>query len=349
MQVKYYTIFRNLHADPMVQKSYGGEFDGADRYRKRIAFSFEATGLDVRSSRVDEITAGPSRRGKEVEEKLPPRSLANFFPVFTYMSMVACVVMYVLSMVEEGDFVSTVINPMCGASPATLTMMGARDAVRTNDDSEYWRLLTANFVPTGLLPLLFSLLFQFWIMAPLERLYGPWAVIMLFVLAGTFGQLLSAVFLPGVLSTGPTAACMGLVGLDVVNRIEWNLYRNMRAHEARVCLFWVACFLVLGAFPGLDNWANFGGLLIGFPLAVPVTTIGIKRGVRLLLICLSVAVVVWAFAWTVIVLVIVVDPLLPCDWCLKATTIDAYNWRRFGSYEQETFYDEVMRSLIPRD
>ena len=47
---------------------------------------------------------------------------------------------------------------------------------------------------------------------PLERSFGSWRIGSLYLLSGIFGTMVSAVFLPEVLSVGASASVFGLVG-----------------------------------------------------------------------------------------------------------------------------------------
>ena len=99
--------------------------------------------------------------------------------------------------------------------------------------------------------------------AGLERYFGRWRYLLLYLLGGFTGNVLSFLLSSGY-SVGASTAIFGLVGAQGVflyqNR---KLFGNQFGRAIGNVLFIVAVNLVLGLTPGIDNWGHVGGLLGG--------------------------------------------------------------------------------------
>ncbi len=130
-------------------------------------------------------------------------------------------------------------------------------------EGELWRLFTPMFLHGSMLHILFNM-YALYIFGPtLERSYGHWRFLGLYILGGFAGNVLSFLFTPGS-SLGSSTAIFGLLGAEGV-----FLYRNRRlfgaqAQRALMNVVMVGVLnLMLGMSPGIDNWGHLGGLLGG--------------------------------------------------------------------------------------
>lgn len=91
-------------------------------------------------------------------------------------------------------------------------------------------------------------------------------VAFIFVLSGFGGNVLSAVFLHGRVSTGASAAFMGLLGATLSSIVtHWKSHRH-RTQTLVAITFFIILNLVYGFMPLVDNFLNVGGVLVGFLL-----------------------------------------------------------------------------------
>jgi membrane associated rhomboid family serine protease len=81
-------------------------------------------------------------------------------------------------------------NPMLGPSTSVLTQMGAKDTPLIRH-GQWYRLLSAMFLHAGIAHFCFNS-FSLWrVGKPLEELYGPWRIALLFLVSGLSGNMLS--------------------------------------------------------------------------------------------------------------------------------------------------------------
>jgi rhomboid protease GluP len=101
----------------------------------------------------------------------------------------------------------------------------------------------------------------------LERNFGHWRYLILYVLGGFAGNVLSFLLSSGY-SVGASTAIFGLVGAEGVflyqNR---KLFGNQFGRAIGNVLFVVVVNLLLGLTPGIDNWGHVGGLIGGLIFA----------------------------------------------------------------------------------
>ena len=127
---------------------------------------------------------------------------------------------------------------------------------------EYWRLFTAMFLHIGILHLFFNS-YALYLYGPIvERLFGKIKFIILYIVSGLIGSLLSYLFSPNP-SAGASGAIFGLMGsLLYFRREERGLFQRIFGPGLMMIIF---INLVYGFIqPGIDNWGHIGGLLGGF-------------------------------------------------------------------------------------
>ena len=142
-------------------------------------------------------------------------------------------------------------------------------------DGEWWRLGTAMFLHFGVMHLLLNCL-SLWEAGQLvERMYGRWRFIAIYLLAGLSGNLLSLVVQGNqAVSGGASGAIFGVYGAALI-----FLWRERAAISAREFkwLFGGGCIfsfitIVLGfIIPGIDNAAHIGGLIAGSLVSIALS------------------------------------------------------------------------------
>ncbi|HZJ58285.1 MAG TPA: rhomboid family intramembrane serine protease [Clostridia bacterium] len=127
---------------------------------------------------------------------------------------------------------------------------------------EYWRLFTAMFLHIGLLHLFFNS-YALYIYGPaVEKLFGKLKFILVYIISGLVGSLLSYLFSPND-AAGASGAIFGLMGSLLYFRKE---KRSLFQRVFGPGLLMVIGINLLYGFiqPGIDNWGHIGGLLGGF-------------------------------------------------------------------------------------
>ncbi|HEX6306071.1 MAG TPA: rhomboid family intramembrane serine protease [Anaerolineales bacterium] len=195
--------------------------------------------------------------------RVPVRAPA-ITPYFTYILIALNVLVFLAQLGSQS---------MLGADlPASL---GLKDN-QLIAQGELWRLFTPMFLHGGILHIGFNM-YALYIFGPgLERHFGHWRFLILYLLSGFAGNVISFIFSPAR-SLGSSTAIFGLLGAEGV-----FLYQNREvlggfARRALNNIIMIAVInLAIGLSPGIDNWGHMGGLIGGtlFTLfAGPVLTV----------------------------------------------------------------------------
>jgi rhomboid protease GluP len=132
------------------------------------------------------------------------------------------------------------------------------------DFLEPWRLVMAVFLHGSLLHIGFNMWVLMDIGPQIEELYGSARFLFIYVATGTGGYIFSST-VGHHMSIGGSGALLGLIGVLLAittNRRSAGM-QMLRSHLIR----WLIYIAVWGfLFPGIDNYAHFGGLVSGFLL-----------------------------------------------------------------------------------
>jgi rhomboid protease GluP len=154
-------------------------------------------------------------------------------------------------------------------------------------DGEWWRLVTANFLHLGILHLALNM-WALAAMGPLvERLYGSWIYLFIYLVTGVASALTSISWDPAVHSVGASGAILGGYGalLATLLRGRGLIPRGVIGPMRDSTWFYVLSIFVVGLFSSsVDNAAHVGGFVAGFAMGLvlpvpfaPVRAIGQHR------------------------------------------------------------------------
>ncbi len=128
---------------------------------------------------------------------------------------------------------------------------------------QYWRLITPMLLHGNILHIGFNM-YALYILGPgLERFYGHWRYLFLYLMAGFAGNVFSMIFTPEP-SLGASTAIFGLFAAQgmfffqnrrVLGRISQRALSNI--------ILLAALNFILGLSPGIDNWGHLGGFIGG--------------------------------------------------------------------------------------
>jgi membrane associated rhomboid family serine protease len=139
---------------------------------------------------------------------------------------------------------------------------------------ELWRLVTVTLThaPIQVMPLhlLFNMYFLYLAGPFVERLYGRWTFLLLYLVFAVGASLTSFAFSEAPLAVGASGAIFGLFGLLVAAE---RLHKPVLDRQSRAFLGQLAGLvvfnLILGfIIPGVDNFAHIGGLVTGLAIGV---------------------------------------------------------------------------------
>ena len=126
-----------------------------------------------------------------------------------------------------------------------------------------WRFVMAVFLHGSLMHIIFNMWVIMDIGPQIEELYGSARFFFIYVVTGIGGYVLSS--LRGHFSVGGSGALLGLIGvmLAITTGRRSASMQMLRSQIIR----WLIYIAVWGLlFPGIDNYAHFGGLATGFIL-----------------------------------------------------------------------------------
>ncbi|MEM7343579.1 MAG: rhomboid family intramembrane serine protease [Chloroflexota bacterium] len=198
------------------------------------------------------------------ESPLPPQPERSFIPIplhqtfLTYIFLGLIIVIWLIMELLAGGSTNSLVLVRFGANFGPLII-----------DGQVWRLFTSMFLHIGLMHLVFNAYALFIFGLEMERLYGPDRYLVIYVLSGLFGSLLSfATRGPNVLSAGASGAIFGIIGMNLafflIHRDSFGEFGRSRLSST---LFIIGLNLFFGfTVPGIDNYAHIGGLIAGFAL-----------------------------------------------------------------------------------
>lgn len=187
----------------------------------------------------------------------PPR-----FPVVTLTLIAINVVLYLIQVAGGMDWLAPHSDD--------LVRWGANLAVYSLTD-EPWRLLTSMFLHIGLMHLAVNMYMLLSFGAMAERRFGPVRLLLVYLLSGLAGSVVSALWhadpFNQVVAAGASGALMGLTGAYLADWLvaSWHNDPHEDVKIGGPLVQTILINLVIGtAIPGIDNACHVGGLIGGF-------------------------------------------------------------------------------------
>jgi rhomboid protease GluP len=174
-------------------------------------------------------------------------------PLVTYIMLGLSVAIYALQEITKSYSLSGIGLPAdWGLKVNELIIQG-----------QLWRLFTPMFLHGGIIHIAMNMYALLAFGPQLERYYGHWRYLALYLVSGFAGNVASFLF-SDANSLGASTAIFGLLGAEAV-----FLYRNRKlfggAQRALTNLIVVAVINLAYGFaaPGIDYWGHIGGLVGG--------------------------------------------------------------------------------------
>ncbi|RWR15119.1 rhomboid family protein [Siminovitchia fortis] len=171
-------------------------------------------------------------------------------PFFTYLFIAVQVLMFLIVEINGGSTnVETLIQ--YGAKFNPLILAG-----------EWWRFFTPIFLHIGLLHLLMNTLALYYLGTAVERIFGRFRFLWIYLFSGFAGSVASFVFTSN-LSAGASGAIFGCFGaLLYMGVINTKLF--FRTIGMNVIVVIIINLIFGFTVPGIDNAGHIGGLIGGF-------------------------------------------------------------------------------------
>lgn len=174
-------------------------------------------------------------------------------PYVTYTLIGICVVVYLIQVATQ-TYLGVDLPAALGVKANNLIEQG-----------QLWRLVTPIFLHGYILHVAFNMYALFNLGPSLEKFYGRWRFLALFMLSGFAGNVMSFMF-SKYQSLGSSTAIFGLLAAEGVliykNR---EIFGNLARRALPQVVVIAVINLVIGLTPGarIDNWGHIGGLLGG--------------------------------------------------------------------------------------
>jgi len=132
---------------------------------------------------------------------------------------------------------------------------------------QIWRLFTPMLLHGSLLHIAFNMYALSKIGPRLERYYGHWRFLALYILSGFGGNVFSMMFTEAP-SLGSSTAIFGLIGAQGVFFYHNRELFGPAFRQGLNSIISIALInLFIGLSPGIDNWGHVGGLIGGVVFA----------------------------------------------------------------------------------
>ena len=181
-------------------------------------------------------------------------SLARFSssPTVTYALLGITVVVFILQMATE-QLYDVDIPAYFGIKADQAIIAG-----------QWWRLFTPMFLHGSIMHIGFNMYALYLLGPSLERFYGHGRFLLLYLLAGFAGNVMSFLMTPAR-SLGSSTAIFGLLAAQGVFLLQNRRYFDQqRTSQALRNIVIVAVInFIIGLSPGIDNWGHLGGFIGG--------------------------------------------------------------------------------------
>ena len=215
-------------------------------------------GLDLFIKLTDDINRKNLDESKKVEDVFSKKT-----PIVTYIIMIICAVLYLMSSVLSSD--------LFDLDPNVLYKLGG--LVNTsNFDSyvDFYRVFTSMFLHASLIHFLMNMYSLYVIGPQLESFYGKVKYTIIFIFSGIIGNLLSLLFIQdNIVSVGASGAIFGLLGSLLYFGYYYRVYLSGVIKSQIIPL--IILNLGIGFLvSGINNFAHIGGLIGGVLISIAV-------------------------------------------------------------------------------
>lgn len=193
----------------------------------------------------------------EKRNKIAEKIFSYKQPIVTYIIMAICIILFILMELSGGSTNSQILLKY-GANLDVLVKNG-----------EYYRLFTCIFLHVGIMHLLCNMYSLYIIGREVENLFGEIKYIIIFILSGIFGSIMSLAFTHNTISAGASGAIFGLLGALLYFGMHYRTYLGEAIKRSIIPI--IVVNLIIGFFAeGIDLAAHIGGLVGGVLVAMMV-------------------------------------------------------------------------------
>ena len=194
----------------------------------------------------------------ESKSKIAEKIFSFKKPIVTYSLIFICLLVFILMYVLGNGSTDNYTLLVFGANVDTLTKNG-----------DYYRLFTSMFLHIGILHLLCNMYSLYIIGKEVENVFGKVKYLIIYLLSGIAGSILSLAFNHNTICAGASGAIFGLLGALLYFGYYYRTY--LGATLTRTIIPVIVLNLIIGfTSSGIDNAAHIGGLVGGILIAMAV-------------------------------------------------------------------------------
>lgn len=194
----------------------------------------------------------------ESKSKIAEKIFSFKKPIVTYSLIFICILVFILMYVLGNGSTDNYTLLVFGANVDTLTKNG-----------DYYRLFTSMFLHIGILHLLCNMYSLYIIGKEVENVFGKVKYLIIYLLSGIAGSILSLAFNHNTICAGTSGAIFGLLGALLYFGYYYRTY--LGATLTRSIIPVIVLNLIIGfTSSGIDNAAHIGGLVGGILIAMAV-------------------------------------------------------------------------------
>lgn len=159
-----------------------------------------------------------------------------------------------------------------------LLRFGAMQNYRLLELGEYWRLFTAMFLHIGFAHLLMNMYALYYMGDVFEHLYGSIKFLIMYILMGFFGNLLTfAINDPMLISAGASTAIYGLFGLSIAIKVIYKKIPQLKSFGSSFTSIIVINLIYSFINPTVSLVGHVGGLIGGIVVGMIFSISAVKR------------------------------------------------------------------------
>ena len=186
----------------------------------------------------NDINTKSAEKNERFENIFAPKKI-----IVTNVLIILNVIVFILTMFNDNLFNALILNPY---------------RIR---NGEIYRLITSIFMHGSIYHLVVNMYSLYVIGNQLETFLGKWKYLLIYLISGLSGSLLSCI-LTNSYSLGASGAIFGLLGSLLYFGMHYRLYLGSVLLKEIVPII-VLNLLIGFTFSGIDNWAHIGGLIGG--------------------------------------------------------------------------------------
>ncbi len=213
----------------------------------------DSTGIELILNVTKDINNKTDRENKIYEKAFKPKRI-----IITPCICITCLIMFIIMCVINGGIVldDSRVYLLLGANYKPLIQIG-----------QVWRLVTYMFLHGSIMHLLLNMYSLYIIGTQIETFLGRWKYLVIYLVSGIAGGLLSVCMGSNVISVGASGAIFGLMGALLYFGYNFRTYLG-EAIKRRIIPVIILNLLIGFQLSGIDNFCHLGGLAGGFLISM---------------------------------------------------------------------------------